>query len=153
MRFLYQVVVRGRLIATGAAAAASRSPLKQQQQQPAAGAVGGPSCQAHASFVVWPQPERSSSNIERRPSMPSGVGGGGPQPSSNTAGGAAAGTAAAGGAAGSTTGGGSGGTAGGGTGVVPPLSSLLEGLQDVEQIDYKLGMQALKLRWEVRWVL
>jgi hypothetical protein len=28
-------------------------------------------------------------------------------------------------------------------------SSLMEGLQDVEQIDYKLGMQALKLRWEV----
>jgi hypothetical protein len=29
------------------------------------------------------------------------------------------------------------------------VSSLMEGLQDVEQIDYKLGMQALKLRWEV----
>jgi hypothetical protein len=26
---------------------------------------------------------------------------------------------------------------------------LMEGLQDVEHIDYKLGMQALKLRWEV----
>jgi hypothetical protein len=60
-------------------------------------------------------------------------------------GGGSNGAAAAGGAAGAAA---AAGGAGGGGGAV--VSSLLEGLQDVDEIAYKLGMQALKLRWEVR---
>jgi hypothetical protein len=121
----------------GAVPSPSKSPLKQQTPPPPA---AGFSCQTHASFVVWPQPDKTS--LERRTSMPMGPGPAGP--TAAAAGGPGSNAAAAG------VGGAAGGVGAAAAGGAPAaVSSLMEGLQDVEQIDYKLGMQALKLRWEV----
>ena len=77
--------------------------------------------------------------------MPVGLGSLGPTPAA-AAGAGGSGSTAAGGAGSANAGGGAAALGGGGGAAV---SSLMEGLQDVEQIDYKLGAQVLKLRWEV----
>jgi hypothetical protein len=108
------------------AGASSATPQQQQQQQAAA------TCQAQSSFVVWPMAERGS-GIERRSSLQLPQQQQQPgQPNATAAGGAAgAASAAAAAAAGAAD----------------------VSLQDTDMIDYKLGMQVSKLRWEVNVLL
>jgi hypothetical protein len=113
-------------LATGANSA---TPQQQQQQQAAA------SCQAQSSFVVWPMAERGS-GIERRSSLQLPQ----QQPGQPNA-------AAAAGAAGAAS-------AAAATAAAAAASGAADvSLQDTDMIDYKLGMQVSKLRWEVRCVL